>query len=130
MEYSQERWQRRFAFKIDDKGKVTYAFNDVSIIHLKDKLFEGRKFNIVIFAIAMITFLINLVGTIVLFIKRKFKQIEYKNCRSTKLIKGINLVINILNIAGSVGSVIMATTMISINDFSFAYVLYGFYVFL
>ncbi|KEI83239.1 beta-lactamase [Clostridium botulinum A2 117] len=120
-----------FAFKIDDKGKVTYAFNDVSHNSFeKISFFEGRKFNIVIFAIAMITFLINLVVTIVLFIKRKFKQIEYKNCKSTKLIKGINLVINILNIAGSVGSVIMAITMISINDFSFAYVLYGFLCFL
>ncbi len=120
-----------FAFKIDDKGKVTYAFNDVSHNSFeKISFFEGRKFNIVIFAIAMITFLINLVGTIVLFIKRKFKQIEYKNCRSTKLIKGINLGINILNIAGSVGSVIMATTMISINDFSFAYLLYTFLCFI
>lgn len=120
-----------FAFKIDDKGKVTYAFNDVSHNSFERiNFFETQNFNITIFIVAISMFLINLVGTMVLFIKRKFKKTGYKSCRSIKLIKGINLVINVLNIAGIVGSVIMAMTMISINDFSFAYLLYIFLCFL
>ncbi|EPY2275805.1 serine hydrolase domain-containing protein [Clostridium sporogenes] len=120
-----------FAFKIDNKGKVTYAFNDVSHNSFeKINFFETQNFSITIFIIAISMFLMNLVGTMILFIKRKFKKTGYKSCRSIKLIKGINLFINVFNIAGIVGSVIMAMTMISINDFSFAYVLYTFLCFL
>lgn len=120
-----------FAFKIDDKGKVTYAFNDVSHNSFeKINFFETQNFNITIFIISIVMFLINLVGTIILFIKRKFKETGYKSCRCIKLIKGINLFINVLDIAGIVGSVIMAMTMISINDFNFAYLLYTFLCFL
>ncbi|HDK7175914.1 TPA: serine hydrolase [Clostridium botulinum] len=120
-----------FTFKIDHEGKVTYAFNDVSHNSFeKINFFQTQNFNITIFIISIAMFLINLIGTIILFIRRKFKETGYKSCRSIKLIKGINVFINVLNIAGIVGSVIMAMTMISINDFNFAYLLYTFLCFL
>ncbi|WP_392486157.1 serine hydrolase domain-containing protein [Haloimpatiens sp. FM7315] len=120
-----------FAFKTDINSKVTYAFNDVSHNSFeKISFFEGRAFNIAIFVIAMIIFIINIIRTVILFIKRKVKKTGYKSCRSIKIIKETNLVSNILNIAGIVGTVIMAMTMISINDFTFAYLLYTFLGFL
>lgn len=120
-----------FAFKTDSNGKITYSFNDVSHNSFeKINFFEGRTFNIAIFIIAMLIFIINIIRTATLFIKRKLKKTACKSCKSIKLIKRINLVINVLNIVGIVGAVIMAMTMISINDFTFAYLLYTFLGFL
>lgn len=116
------------AFKTNDNGKVTYAFNDVSHDSFeKISFFQGRVFNIVIFAIAMGMFIINIIRTIFLFIKRKFRQAE---SNSIKLIRTVNLVIDVLNVVGIIGAIIAAVGMISINDFTFAYLLYTFLGFL
>ncbi|MBU3176851.1 serine hydrolase [Clostridium estertheticum] len=116
-----------FAFKINENGKVTYAFNDVSHNSFERiSFFQTRAFNITIFIIAMVIFIINIIGTIALFIKRKFKQTGRKSCRSIKLTRAVNLIIAVLNIGGMVGATIIAMVMIGINDFKFAYLLYIF----
>lgn len=120
-----------FAFKINDNGKVTYAFNDVSELSFeKISFFDEANFNISICAIAMIMFIINIIGTIVLFIRRKFKQTGCKSCRGIKLIRTANLAISAFNVVGILGATIMAMTMISNNDFTFAWLLYTFLGFL
>ncbi len=120
-----------FAFKLNNKGKVTYAFNDISHNSFeKISFFQGRIFNIAIFALAMVMFLINIIVTIVLFIRRKFKKIKDKSCRSIKLNRAANLVIGMLNIVGILGAIIIAMTMITNNEFTFAWLLYTFLGFL
>ncbi|MBU3091246.1 beta-lactamase family protein [Clostridium sp. CF011] len=129
--FAREDGRGEFAFRINDNGKVTYAFNDVSHNSFeKISFFDEINFNIAIFAIAMIMFVINIIGTIVLFIKRRFKQTGCKSCRGIKLIRTANLVISAFNVVGMLGATIMAMTMISTNDFTFAWLLYTFLGFL
>ncbi|MBZ9606540.1 serine hydrolase [Clostridium estertheticum] len=129
--FAREDGRGDFEFKINDSGKVTYAFNDVSHNSFeKISFFDEANFNISIFAIAMIMFIINIIGTIVLFIKRKFKQTGCKSCRGIKLIRTANLVISTFNVVGMLGATVMAMTMISTNDFTFAWLLYTFLGFL
>ncbi|WP_258280584.1 MULTISPECIES: hypothetical protein [unclassified Clostridium] len=65
-----------------------------------------------------------------MFIKRRFKQTGCKSCRGIKLIRTANLVISAFNVVGMLGATIMAMTMISTNDFTFAWLLYTFLGFL
>ncbi|MCB2306430.1 beta-lactamase family protein [Clostridium estertheticum] len=120
-----------FAFKINDNGKVIYAFNDVSELSFeKISFFDEVNFNIAIFVIAMVIFIINIIGIIVLFIKRKVKRTGDKSCRSIKLIRGVNLVVGLIDIVGIVGAIIIEMVMISNNNFTFAWLLYTFLGFL
>ncbi|MBZ9621840.1 serine hydrolase [Clostridium sp. FP2] len=129
--FAREDGRGDFAFRMNDKGKVTYAFNDLSESSFeKISFFDEVNFNIAIFVIAMVMFIINMIGTIVFFIRRKFKQTRYKACRSIKLTRVVNLVISVLNIVGIFGAIIMAMVMISTNDFTFAWLLYTFLGFL
>ncbi|WP_258280585.1 MULTISPECIES: serine hydrolase [unclassified Clostridium] len=60
--FAREDGRGDFAFKINDSGKVTYAFNDVSHNSFeKISFFDEVNFNIAIFAIAMIMFVINII---------------------------------------------------------------------
>ncbi|SHI68345.1 CubicO group peptidase, beta-lactamase class C family [Clostridium cavendishii DSM 21758] len=129
--FAREDGRGDFTFKVDDKGKVTYAFNDISENSFeKISFFDEVNFNIGIFAIAMIMFIINIIGTIILIIKRKIKKIRNKSCKSLNLIRRVNLIISMFNIIGMLGATIMAMSMISINDFTFGYLLYIFLGFL
>lgn len=123
--FAREDGMGYFAFEIASNGDVTYAFNDVSHNSFeKINFYDGRIFNISLFMITIIVFIINIGVTICLLIKRIFKWRISEKCINLKISRGINFIISILNIIGFLGSLLMAMSMIAINDFSFGYLLY------
>lgn len=119
--FLREDGRGNFAFKLDKDGNVIYAFNDISHNSFeKIKFFEERVFNVLILAITIVTLIINIISIV----RRKNKNIELpKIIKSFKL---SNLIIQLFNVVGFFGNVILATIMLLNNNFNLAYSLYIF----
>lgn len=126
--FLREDGRGKFAFRFDKDGNVTYAFNDISINSFeKLKFYDQSKFIMSVLIISIITFIINAVLLIVSFIKRKNKKdSQVEKPRVIKVIKLLNIVIEVFNITGVLGAMILTLEMCLNSDFSLAYMLYFF----
>ncbi|MEO2681863.1 serine hydrolase, partial [Clostridium butyricum] len=125
--FLREDGKGKFTFKFDNYGKVTYAFNDISINSFeKLKFYEQSKFIILSIGIIVITFIINIMLFALSFIKRKNKV--YKNSERTKIIeilKYANICIEIFYIIGGLGVIISTLEMCLNSEYNLSYLLYS-----
>lgn len=123
--FAREDGKGLFTFKLNDKGEVVYAFNDVSHnAYEKINLYEGRELNIVLLGFTTIIFFIVIFKTSFRFIKTLIKNQRNDDIKVIKNLNIYNCIISVLNIIGFYGGLILATLMILINDSSFIPILY------
>ncbi|GAA0076558.1 serine hydrolase [Clostridium sp. CTA-5] len=123
--FAREDGKGDFAFKLDSNGKVIYAFNDVSHNSFeKIKFYEGRTFNIVLFTLVILIFIINIGIGILMGLKRLFKRSVKENSKEIKKNVLLNFIISLLNLSGFIGILILAAYMIVMNNSSNIYLLY------
>lgn len=126
--FLREDGRGKFAFRFDKDGKVTYAFNDVSENSFeKIKFYDKREFIMLALVISISMFFTNAILVIISFIKRKNKKYkESEKSRVIKFLKPLNIIIEVFNSIGTLGTIILAVMMIYNNDFSLKYLLYFF----
>ena len=126
--FLREDGRGKFAFRFDNDGNVTYAFNDISINSFeKLKFYDQSKFVMSVLGSSIIIFIINAVLFVVPFIKRKNKKHkESEGFRVIKAIKSLNIIIEVFNITGALGAMILTLDMCLNGDFSLVYLLYFF----
>lgn len=123
--FAREDGNGDFAFKLDSNRKVIYAFNDVSHNSFeKIKFYEGRTFNIVLFTLVILIFIINIGIGILMGLKRLFKRSIKENSKEIKKNILLNFIISLLNLSGFIGILILAAYMIVMNNSSNIYLLY------
>ncbi|MBU3132326.1 beta-lactamase family protein [Clostridium gasigenes] len=123
--FAREDGKGDFTFKVESNGKVTYAFNDVSHNSFERiKFYDSRSFNISLFRLVIIVFIINIGVDIFALIKKKFRGNANEKVNEIKGIRRINFITSVFNIMGFLGALLMAMSMIAINDFTFEYLLY------
>lgn len=124
--FLREDGRGKFAFRADEEGNVTYAFNDTSENSFeKIKFYEERGFIIAVIGISIIMFIINTILFAASSIKRinkKYKELE--KVTVMKALKLLNICVEVFYCIGTLGSIILAVMMISNNDFSLKYSLY------
>lgn len=124
--FLREDGRGKFAFKFDNDGNVKYAFNDVSENSFeKIKFYEKREFIMSALGISIFMFSINAILVIKSLIKRKNKK--YKDAekpRVIKILKFLNIIIEVFNSIGLLGAISLAVMMIYNNNFSVACLLY------
>lgn len=123
--FAREDGKGKFAFRLDEKGQVIYAFNDVSHnAYEKINLYQGRELNIVLLAFSTVIFLIVISRSLFRCVKRLVKKQENEDFKEIKILNICNCIISLLSIIGFYGSVILAVSMILMNDSSFISLLY------
>ncbi|WP_040330557.1 serine hydrolase domain-containing protein [Clostridium ihumii] len=123
--FAREDGKGKFAFRLDEKGQVIYAFNDVSHnAYEKINLYQGRELNIVLLAFSTVIFLIVISRSLFRCVKRLVKKQENEDFKEIKRLNICNCIISFLSIMGFYGSVILAVSIILINDSSFISLLY------
>ncbi|WPC43661.1 serine hydrolase [Clostridium sp. JS66] len=123
--FLREDGRGKFAFKFDKDGKVAYAFNDVSENSFeKIKFHDERRFIMSALGISIFMFIINIISFLVSFIRRKNKK--YRKSEKIGVIKPLNIFIEVFNVIGTLGAIMLSVMMIYNNDFSFKYLLYLF----
>lgn len=126
--FLREDGRGNFVFRTDEHGNVIYAFNDVSENAFeKIKFYDSREFVLLEMGIVLSMFIINAVLLVRSFIKRKNKKyIDEEKIKVIKKLRLSNIAIEVCNILGLSGTIILAVMMIYNNNFSFSYVLYFF----
>lgn len=126
--FLREDGRGKFVFRVDKKGNVKYAFNDVSENSFeKIKFYDERKFIMSALGISIFMYIINSISFVVSLIKRKNKKNNESKVPITTQILGFsNITIEVFNSIGTLGTIILAVMMIYNNDFSFKYLLYFF----
>ncbi|OOM14555.1 serine hydrolase domain-containing protein [Clostridium saccharobutylicum] len=126
--FLREDGRGKFTFRFDNDGNVTYAFNDISINSFeKLKFYDESKFVLSVLGISIIMFIINAVLFVSSFIKRKNKKHkESEKFGVIKAIKLLNIIIEVFNIIGVLGAIILTLYMCLNSDFSLACLLYFF----
>lgn len=105
-----------YAFRLDEKGKVKYAFNNVSHSTFeKINIFEYKDTAYILMYGSMAIFLINIIGYIILKLINRKKQ---KNSSSNKLII-INIFSEFLSIIGVFGTIFLGSMLMYFNDYYF-----------
>lgn len=125
--FLREDGKGKFTFKFDNDGKVTYAFNDISINSFeKLKFYEQSKFIILSVGTIVIIFIINIILCVLSFIKRKNR--DDKKLERTKIIeilKYANISIEVFYIIGVLGVIISTLEMCLNSEYNLSYLLYS-----
>lgn len=123
--FAREDGKGKFAFRLNKKGQVIYAFNDVSHnAYEKINLYQGRELNIVLLAFSTVIFLIVISRSLFRCVKRLIKRQKNEDFKEIKRLNICNCIISVLSIIGFYGSVILAVSMILMNDSSFISLVY------
>lgn len=110
-----------FAFRIDEKGHVTYAFNDVSHnAYARIPWYEEKGILLGIMSIGIVLLLVDIGGTIGVLVSRKNKKISWE-----RKMLGCNIIGNLCTMVGSIGAVYVIQLMVMNYDYSLIPVLYG-----
>ena len=114
-----------FAFRVDNSGNVTYAFNDTSFNAFeKVKFYETYEFNILLISITFLIFIINLLAVIVRKIINRKNRIKSK--RSEKVIMAVNIIGQFMMIFGFIGTCVLIQLMSLNNDMCYMFFIYLF----
>ena len=114
-----------FAFRVDNSGNVTYAFNDTSFNAFeKVKFYETYEFNILLISITFLIFIINLLAVIVRKIINRKNRIKSK--RSEKVIMAVNIIGQFMMIFGFIGTCVLIQLMSLNNDMCYRFFIYLF----
>lgn len=124
--FLREDGRGKVAFRFDKSGNVIYAFNDTSHNSFeKIKFYDKSQFIVSIIGVSLIIFITNLLIFIKSFLKRK-KELKSNGFKVIKSMKLLNVIIEIFNITGALGVIILTVTMCLNSDFSLIYLLYFF----
>lgn len=114
-----------FAFRVDNSGNVTYAFNDTSFNAFeKVKFYETYEFNILLISSTFLLFIINLLAAIVRKIINRKNRIKSK--RSEKVIMAVNIIGQFMMIFGFIGTCVLIQLMSLNNDMCYMFFIYLF----
>ena len=126
--FLREDGKGKFTFKFDNDGKVTYAFNDISINSFeKLKFYEQSKFIILSIGIIFIIFIINIILFALSFIKRKNRDDkELERTKIIEILKYANISIEVFYVIGVLGSIILTLDMCLNSEYNLSCLLYAF----
>ncbi|KFX60376.1 serine hydrolase [Clostridium botulinum] len=124
--FLREDGRGKFAFRFDKDGNVIYAFNDTSHNSFeKIKFYDKSQFIMSVLGISIIIFIINSIIFVISLIKRK-KYLKSEESKVINVIKLLNVIIEIFNVTGVFGVIILTINMCLNSDFSLVYLLYSF----